>query len=60
MEVGEDHLVTRDHNTKDEGHEAPVGDIDASIGVYKQYQGRGQGSKEGDKLHVQRITSNTV
>ena len=33
MNVGEYHLVTRGHNSNDEGQETPVGDIDATIGV---------------------------
>ena len=33
VNVGEYHLVTRGHNSNDEGQETPVGDIDATIGV---------------------------
>ena len=33
MNVGKYHLVTRGHNSNDEGQETPVGDIDATIGV---------------------------
>jgi len=33
VNVGEYHLVTRGHYSNDEGQEAPVGDIDATIGV---------------------------
>lgn len=37
VNVGEYHLVTRGHNSNDEGQEAPVGDIDATIGVCTWY-----------------------